>query len=113
MKIIVLDFREKLNTESDFTNMSVYFATKMENIQKFMEKNKDFQPDRKNYTWWWTTHSEELDSPLDDDGMEVIRYDDMEVYDWDGNNLCGFQPCYGYESLYEDEEFLEELNKRK
>lgn len=113
MKIIVLDFREKLNTELHFSIDAVYFTTDIKKIYEYMEKNKDYQPDRENYTWWWTTHSEELDSPLDDDGMETIRYDDMEVYDWDGNDLCGWQPRYGYENLYEDEEFLEEFNKRK
>lgn len=101
MKIYVLECRElEMNRLGDFIVFPVYFATSMDRIHAFIEKNKDFNPDRINYNWWWAAYAEELDGEIDDSGYRPY-YNELEFYDWDGNNLNGWQPNRGYKEMYE------------
>lgn len=84
------------NPESD----AVYFCTSKERAEAFMSANKNWEPDRKRYTWWWSLTTAVLDDEFKN--LEFLRRENnLEFYDWDGNRLDGYQPCHGYEDMYE------------
>lgn len=84
------------NPESD----AIYFCTSKKRAEEFMSANKDWEPDRKRYTWWWAIYTTFLDDEFKN--LEfLIRKNNLEFYDWDANCLNGYQPASGYEYMQE------------